>query len=447
MSEQVQDRRAIEALRSGVPNRDAVRVLGSSQPEIEGHFADQLAAIRDGGVAHGLLVRGEFGSGKSHLLEYLQHVALTKGFVASKIVVSKETPLHDPVKVFRTAAATAVVPDRRGTALGEIANNALDFDGTGYAEFDRWVSSDEAALNERFEATLYLFRNLRSGDREFAERIVRFWSGEPIGVAELRRKLREAGEGATFALSKVSARDLALQRFRFAAQLIVAAGYSGWILLFDEVELIGRYSLLQRAKSYAEIARWVDGFDDEPLPSLAAVLAISQDFDSAVIDEKNDYENVPNRLRMKGDEVTATRAEQGMRVIQRNRVDLARPSDSVLEETYAKLKEIHSAAYKWQAPEIPRERGRLTQSMREYVRTWINEWDLKRLDPTYQPEIEVEQVSIDYSEDPELETEPEGTLEQEMESKESIDLGRRPEAGFEPTELDSTPGQRQEGEA
>ena len=64
-----------------------------------------------------------------------------------------------------------------------------------------------------------------------------------------------------------------------------------------------------------------------------------------------------------------------------------------------------------------------------------------------QPEIEVEQVSIDYSEDPELETEPEGTLEQEMESKESIDLGRRPEAGFEPTELDSTPGQRQEGEA
>ena len=94
--------------------------------------------------------------------------------------------------------------------------------------------------------------------------------------AELRRKLREAGEGATFALSKVTARDLALQRFRFAAQLIVAAGYSGWVLLFDEVELIGRYSLLQRAKSYGEIARWVEGFDDEPLPRIGAVLAITE---------------------------------------------------------------------------------------------------------------------------------------------------------------------------
>ena len=40
---------------------------------------------------------------------------------------------------------------------------------------------DEALkqMNERFDATLYLFRNLRGGDPEFAERIVRFWSGDP----------------------------------------------------------------------------------------------------------------------------------------------------------------------------------------------------------------------------------------------------------------------------
>jgi BREX system ATP-binding protein BrxC/D len=417
MSEQrVQGRRAIEALRSGVPNRDAVRVLGSSQREIEDQFARQLDAVRHDGRAPGLLVRGNFGSGKSHLLEYLQHVALLEGFVTSKIVISKETPLHDPIKVFRTAAATAMVPDRRGSALAEIANNALDFDAPEYAELTRWVSSDEAALNERFDATLYLFRNLRGGDPEFAERIVRFWSGDPIGVAELKKKLREAGEGATFALSKVSARDLALQRFRFAAQLMVAAQYSGWILLFDEVELVSRYSVLQRAKSYAEIARWVEGFDDEPFPRLGAVLAITQDFESAVIDEKNDYENVPNRLRARGDELAAARAEKGMRVIQRNRVDLAPPSDSVLDETYRRLNEIHSDAYGWDAPEIPRERGRSTQSMREYVRAWINEWDLRRLDPTYVPDIEVEHVTTEYSEDPDFETASEGAPDSEADT-------------------------------
>jgi hypothetical protein len=416
MTEQrVQDRRAIEALRSGVPNRDAVRVLGSSQPDIEARFAEQLEAIQAGESARGVLVRGGFGSGKSHLLEYLQHVALTQQFVVSKIVISKETPLHDPVKVFRTAAATAVVQDRRGAAIAEIAKNALDFQSEAYADFATWVSSDEAALNERFDASLYLFRNLHGGDPEFADRIVRFWSGDPIGVGELKKKLREAGETATFALSKVTARELSLQRFRFAAQLIVAAGYSGWVLLFDEVELVGRYSLLQRAKSYAEIARWVEGFDSEPLPRMGAVLAITQDFDSAVIDEKNDYENVPNRLRARADELGAARAEQGMWAIQRSRVDLALPSDTVLEETYSKLKEIHSAAYSWDAPEIPRERGLLTQSMREYVRAWINEWDLRRLDPSYQPEIKVEQVTSEYFEEPELETAQEEIVDAEQE--------------------------------
>ena len=50
-----------------------------------------------------------------------------------------------------------------------------------------------------------------------------------------------------------------MQRLRFAAKLLAAAGYAGWVVLFDEVELIGRYSLQQRAKSYAELARWVRG--------------------------------------------------------------------------------------------------------------------------------------------------------------------------------------------
>ncbi|MEO9175731.1 MAG: BREX system ATP-binding domain-containing protein [Gaiellales bacterium] len=409
----VQARRAIEALRSGVPNRDAVQALGSSQPEIEHHFASQLDSVATGGPTSGLLVRGGFGSGKSHLLEYLQHVAHTRRFVTSKIVVSKETPLHDLVKVFRTAAATATVPDRRGPALAALANDALDFESPAFAELARWVATDEAALNDRFEAMLYLFRDLRGGDPEFAERVVRFWSGEPMGVAELRRKLREAGASAAFALPKVSARELSLQRFRFASQLMVAAGYSGWILLFDEVELVGRYSLLQRARSYAEIARWVSGFDDEPLPRVGSVLAVTRDFEPAVIDDKNDFDNVPNRLRANGDDLGAARAEAGMRAITRARIDLAPPSESVLEESYGKLKEIHGIAYDWHAPELMRERGRLTHSMREYVRAWINEWDLRRLDPAYMPDIEVVQVQTDYAEDQELQTASESASDEE----------------------------------
>jgi hypothetical protein len=66
-----------------------------------------------------------------------------------------------------------------------------------------------------------------------------------------------------------------MQRIRFAARLIAAAGYRGWILLIDEVELIGRYTLLQRGRSYSELARWMGKIDGDQYPGLATVAAIT----------------------------------------------------------------------------------------------------------------------------------------------------------------------------
>jgi len=40
--------------------------------------------------------------------------------------------------------------------------------------------------------------------------------------------------------------------------------------------------------------------------------------------------------------------------------------------------------------------------MRQYVRAWINEWDLVRLDPDYRPITEVVDTPVDYRELPEL---------------------------------------------
>jgi hypothetical protein len=105
-------RRAVEALRSGVPSRDAVAALGSGQGEIEDRVAlllDTAGTVRSG--HRGLLLGGGFGSGKSHALEHLAHLALERGFVVSRVVISKETPLHDPVKVLRSAVESALTPD------------------------------------------------------------------------------------------------------------------------------------------------------------------------------------------------------------------------------------------------------------------------------------------------------------------------------------------------
>ena len=71
IDEQVKNRRALEALRNGVPNRDAVTVLGCNQPDIEEKFRQQLQytlqSIREGGKTEGMMVAGDWGTGKSHI--------------------------------------------------------------------------------------------------------------------------------------------------------------------------------------------------------------------------------------------------------------------------------------------------------------------------------------------------------------------------------------------
>lgn len=396
-------RRAIEALRAGVPSRDAVAALGSGQTAIEDRFQALCESVA-GGSPGGLLFGGGFGSGKSHLLEHLARLALDAGWTVSRVVISKETPLHDPAKVFRAAADSALRAGQARPAIIEAAAGA-DLDGRAYAELLRWAASSGSELNERFPATLALFAHIRERDAAYAETILRFWSGDPIAVPELRRRLREIGEHRA-ALPPVAAPELARQRMRFAARLLAAAGSPGWLVFFDEVELIGRYSLLQRAKSYAELARWMRGDHGGRGVPIGAVFAITDDFEAEVISRRNDRDIVPAKLRAKDTPeaaALAAAADLGMRIIDRETHLLTPPDDVELKQAYDRLRELHGLAFDWQPPDVAGLERLGATRMRQYVRAWINEWDLVRLYPGYRPETEVLDVPTDYSEDPDLE--------------------------------------------
>jgi len=404
MSNQIGSRRAIEALRAGVPSRDAVQALGCEQIAIEEQFRAQLQAAREGTKTGeqtaGMLIAGDFGAGKSHMLEYLQHVALEERFVCSRVVISKETPLYDPVKFYRAAMRSAVAPGKRGAALVEVAAH-LDPVSEAYNELNAWVHNPTSGLNSRFASTLFLFKRMGM-DMELRNRLVSFWSGGSLEADEIRKYLRSCGERATYKIETITHKDLALQRFQFAPRLIVAAGYAGWVLLVDELELIGRYSWLQRARSYADVARWLGKLPELQAVGLTTVFAIMSNFESYVLEEKHDLETIPQKLRDKNLEEIAKQAERGMRAINRDKARLKAPDIQTIQTTCEKIRQIHAEAYDWQPPPLQVERLGIT-SMREYVKRWITEWDLKRLDPNYTVELTANTLEQNYSEDTALE--------------------------------------------
>lgn len=120
---------------------------------------------------------------------------------------------------------------------------------------------------------------------------------------------------------------------------------------------------------------------------------------------KNDRELVPSRLRSKEKsewDEAATGAEARMRMIERSMLLLTQPDASELGRAYAVLKTLHGEAFDWQPPDVAGLERLSATRMRQYVRAWINEWDLVRLDPDYLPQTETVQMSPGYSEEAEL---------------------------------------------
>ena len=404
-------RLAIEALRNGVPNREAVRELGCNQPQVETRFVEMLertAGADDSPAnAQGMLVSGGFGTGKSHLLTHLEYLALSRNFICSKVTISKETPFYDLGKVFAPAIESGRLPDRSGQLVEELAL-AMKPASENYEGFFRRIedAASKGVLSRIFPATLRAYE--RTQDFDLQNDIESFWAGDRILVSRINAELRRIGEMDRFRFRSPKIAELPPQRLHFAVELIKGAGYAGWVVLLDEIELIGSYSILQRGRSYAEIARWLGFAQDETFPGLVVVGAVTDDFAAAVIEGKRDRELVRPKLegsaRHSG---LAARTETGMRLLEHDCLMLERPDDADVATAMETLRRLYARAYDWDPPlpEAPDDGAGFLGRMRYKVRAAINEWDLRRLRPGSRPQTQIEIVTPGYDENTDLEKE------------------------------------------
>ena len=401
---------AIEALRSGVPNRYAVQELESNQLDAERQFRAILDRVTSGGVNeseyHGMMVSGDFGSGKSHLLVHLEQIALQDNFVTSRIVISKETPLYDLGKVFSAAMECGKLPDRKGRFVEELCATLRP----GWEDYLGFRSAVGQAGHKGLLSMIYPASCAVHERGEMREEIEEFWSGGKITVPNLRRGLRSIGMAKEYKFSAPRQSDLPMQRLRFVAELIRGAGYRGWVVLLDEIELIGHYSILQRGRSYAEIARWMGHASVGNRPfGLIAVGAVTDGFESEVISpngRKQDRDKIGPRLRSHPRYMSiADRAEAGMAILERDYILLKEPDEMDVANTLEKLRNIYLRAYGTRPPPAtPITAGAgFQRQIRHKVRAAINEWDLRRFYPDRAPQTEVDQFVHNYAEDATLE--------------------------------------------
>jgi len=393
-------RRAVEAFRSGVPSTTAITSLDSLQPDVDSRFSDLCSELRQlpgsGRPAKGLLIGGGFGTGKTHLLAHLRAQAARSGFVTSAVTISKEVPLHDPVRVGKAVLAGATLDGAPRDVVERLADQVDVRDA-------RWsdLTSHVRRLDSRFGASVALYGHPRTPD-EINEHVIRFWAGEPLHLPTIRRALKRIDQADNYPFERVTDRDLWAQRIGFAARLARAAGHPGWVVTLDEAELIGRYPTRQRLRSYAELGRWLRRRPADPTAPLAAVAAITDDYQAAILDHKGDH-NLPSRLPYRLEEPnTASAAALGIKLIERDLLPLRPATTRSLNTIRAQLHALHGAAYHWTPPLAPGLPPRSTNQLRHHIRAWINQWDMYRHQPTFQPDTRLQPLPANWDEDPAL---------------------------------------------
>jgi hypothetical protein len=232
--------------------------------------------------------------------------------------------------------------------------------------------------------------------------MLQFCLGEPAGIAYVKSALKSIHSLVQGPCYTAKARVLSLQQFQFASRLVKAAGLPGWVLFVDELELMGCYTRLQRAKSYMEVARLLGRDASFSCPGLKCVFAITDDFEAAVIDGKGDKVEVPRLLEQRSAYVSETisldLAVKGMRCIADEGIALQTVQHAELQDLYARVKALHAAAYQWDPPDVRWPEILHSTRMRQFVKSWITEWDMKRLYPFEDIELEQLEVTTNYNE-------------------------------------------------
>jgi hypothetical protein len=369
---------------------------------VETRFDSGLHRIFDA-PSPGVLFSGGFGTGKSHLLGYLREVALSRDFVVSVVSVSKETPLSIPGVMFAAAMRNATVrafnDDPIALALAEVQRRE-----GAVRRLDEWATTSEPKLSPVFSAMLYLLnRNMES---DLLRGLEAFLAGGKPPLPAMRRALKDAGARSLFDLAAVAPADLTRQRMRFVPRLFEAAGFAGWVVLIDELELIGRYGPLQRALAYVELDQWLGLDDGLRIPGLFGVAAISDDYEERVINNRQDDEKLTERLRQRNAARAADLALAAMRAIQKaDKLDT--PGDADLRRHEVAIRACYEEAYDWRAEPAAIGERRANRTLRHHIRGWITQWDMMRVAGARTGVIE-RAATADYSQSDLLTEKPDG---------------------------------------
>jgi len=103
----------INALQQGIPPQFGILQLVFGRDEQKKIVERHLEMVSNGNSRF-LVVSGAYGTGKTHLLQFVLETSLLDDFVASKIALKTECNFKDQITVYSELMRFLIIPDKRG---------------------------------------------------------------------------------------------------------------------------------------------------------------------------------------------------------------------------------------------------------------------------------------------------------------------------------------------
>lgn len=271
-------REIIAALRKGTVPQRGLDFLAVGLQRFENVISEELDDVAQGSAIF-KAVRGEYGCGKTFFARWVQEYAKKKGFATAEVQISEtETPLHRLETVYRRAMEQLSTPDCFLGAFRSVIDGwfyGLEEDVLAEGTVD---PQDEKALANRadelleqrlgeitratpqFASALRAYRtSQRAGDHATAEGLAGWLAGQPHIAAAIKREAGIKGDVDHFA---------ALSFLRGLLLILKDSGYSGLVLVLDEIETIQRVRSDVREKGLNALRQLLDDIDGGRFPGL-----------------------------------------------------------------------------------------------------------------------------------------------------------------------------------
>ncbi len=331
-------RQVIEALRSGVPSRAVGAYFSEARPQMMKRVTGRLDQLQAEGISEGFIFTGRYGEGKTHLLNTVFSMATERNMVVSYVAIGKETPIDKPDQLYRKVIAQTYLPGAKQpgfrTRLEETLTPGSNVTGELLAYSARELQTDRL---------YYLLKALVGApDEDDREILLADLEGDFTTDGIVKKIYRRVtGKPGKFS-QPFSKTKHAMDYFYFMSHLFRSFGLDGWVILFDEAELMGRYPKKGRAKAYAAMQHFLR--PDTRLEQCLSLFAFSASFAEDVIDRKHEFDTVGSIWEGNPEALKASNASLNAIL---SAPELAPLSKEEIRQILVSIQEFHGKAYDW----------------------------------------------------------------------------------------------------